>query len=169
MDQIKVYVGDCAVGVFAVGLSTKGICCLTLGDNKEQALQAVQKCFPKKKINLAQDPDIIKKIAAYIDKPKGNIGIDLDIQGTDFQKTVWDALKKIPYGTTTNYTELANKIGNPKAVRAVARACASNKIVIAIPCHRVLRLDGGFSGYRYGVQRKIDLLKREGIDINKTN
>lgn len=166
MKQINVYTGHCAVGVFAVGLSDKGICCLTLGDTNEQALQAVKKCFPSANLIKAQDSSITKIVANYIDNPKDKLSIDLDIQGTDFQKTVWEKLAQVPYGTTTNYTELAEKIGNPKAVRAVARACALNKIVIAIPCHRVLRLDGGFSGYRYGVQRKIELLKREGININ---
>src|SRR3954463_12992746 len=100
-------------------------------------------------------------VVGFVNATTGNLDLPLDVRGTAFQQRVWEALRKIPPGTTTSYTEIAKRIGAPTAVRAVARACASNVIAVAIPCHRVVRTDGALSGYRWGVERKRELLKLE--------
>jgi AraC family transcriptional regulator, regulatory protein of adaptative response / methylated-DNA-[protein]-cysteine methyltransferase len=97
----------------------------------------------------------------FVEAPKLGFDLPLDVRGTAFQQRVWQALREIPVGSTASYSEIAKRIGRPKAVRAVAQACASNAIAVAIPCHRVLRTDGDLSGYRWGVERKAKLLKRE--------
>jgi len=100
-------------------------------------------------------------VVDFVETPGAGLSLPLDIRGTAFQQRVWQALTEIPLGTTLSYTELAERIGSPKAVRAVARACATNTIALAIPCHRVVRSDGSLSGYRWGVERKRVLLERE--------
>ena len=97
----------------------------------------------------------------FVERPTLGLDLPLDVRGTAFQQRVWKALRQIPAGTTTTYTKLAAKIGRPRAVRAVAHACASNAIAVAIPCHRVVRTDGALAGYRWGVERKRALLERE--------
>ena len=97
-----------------------------------------------------------------VDAPSASFDGPLDAQGTDFQRKVWRALRDIPAGATASYLDIANRIGCPRAVRAVAAACAANPIAIAIPCHRVVRTGGGLSGYRWGIERKRALLAREG-------
>jgi AraC family transcriptional regulator of adaptative response/methylated-DNA-[protein]-cysteine methyltransferase len=103
----------------------------------------------------------VEAITRYLDAPAQNIDLPLDIRGTAFQRRVWTALRRLRAGTTTTYTDLARRIGQPRAVRAVARACATNTIALAIPCHRVIRTDGNLSGYRWGLHRKRTLLDRE--------
>jgi AraC family transcriptional regulator of adaptative response/methylated-DNA-[protein]-cysteine methyltransferase len=103
----------------------------------------------------------VEAITRYLDAPAQNIDLPLDIRGTAFQRRVWTALRRLRAGTTTTYTALARRIGQPRAVRAVARACATNTIALAIPCHRVIRTDGNLSGYRWGLHRKRALLDRE--------
>jgi AraC family transcriptional regulator, regulatory protein of adaptative response / methylated-DNA-[protein]-cysteine methyltransferase len=97
-----------------------------------------------------------------VETPGAELDLPLDVRGTAFQRRVWQALREIPAGSTTSYAELARRIGAPKSVRAVAQACAANPLAVAIPCHRVVRGDGGLSGYRWGVERKRALLEREG-------
>jgi AraC family transcriptional regulator of adaptative response/methylated-DNA-[protein]-cysteine methyltransferase len=97
-----------------------------------------------------------------VEAPGTGLDVPLDARGTDFQRRVWRALRTIPVGSTASYTDIAGRIGAPKSVRAVAQACAANAIAVAIPCHRVVRSDGGLSGYRWGVERKRALLAREG-------
>ena len=103
----------------------------------------------------------LAKVAAFVDAPARGLNLPLDMRGTAFQRRVWHALREIPVGSTASYTQIANRIGSPNAVRAVAQACASNSIALAIPCHRVVRSDGTLSGYRWGVDRKRELLDRE--------
>jgi len=100
-------------------------------------------------------------VVGFVEAPAQGLDLPLDLRGTAFQQRVWQALRKIPAGTTATYSEIAKRIGRPKAVRAVAQACAGNAIAVAIPCHRVVRLDGGLSGYRWGVARKRALLDKE--------
>ena len=100
-------------------------------------------------------------MVGFVEAPALGLDLPLDVRGTAFQQRVWRALREIPAGSTASYTEIAERIGAPKAVRAVARACASNAIAVAIPCHRVVRTDGALSGYRWGVERKRALLQRE--------
>jgi AraC family transcriptional regulator of adaptative response/methylated-DNA-[protein]-cysteine methyltransferase len=101
------------------------------------------------------------QVVGFIEAPALGMNLPLDVRGTAFQERVWQALRKIPPGTTISYADLAERIGSPKAVRAVAQACGANRIAVAIPCHRVVRRDGDISGYRWGVERKRELLKRE--------
>ena len=101
------------------------------------------------------------KVVGFVEAPQLGLDLPLDVQGTAFQQRVWQALRKIPAGSTASYTEVARRIGAPQSVRAVASACASNAIAVAIPCHRVVRTDGALSGYRWGVARKRELLARE--------
>ena len=110
---------------------------------------------------------IAAKVIAFVEAPRGSLELPLDIQGTAFQHRVWEALRRIPAGATASYTEIAEAIGAPKSVRAVASACAANRLAVAIPCHRVIRTGGALSGYRWGVERKRALLKREAKSCNK--
>jgi AraC family transcriptional regulator of adaptative response/methylated-DNA-[protein]-cysteine methyltransferase len=108
----------------------------------------------------------VKQVLAHLESPQRTLGLPLDVQGTAFQRLVWTALREIPPGSTASYADIASKIGRPKAARAVARACATNKIAVAIPCHRAVRRDGGLGGYRWGMERKRAVLEREA-DLNK--
>ena len=101
------------------------------------------------------------RVVGLVEAPDVGLSLPLDVRGTAFQERVWQALSRIPPGETANYTELARRIGAPRSVRAVAGACAANPLAVAIPCHRVVRRDGGLSGYRWGVERKRALLERE--------
>ena len=108
---------------------------------------------------------ILPKVIRFIDAPQSRPDLPLSIEGTAFQKTVWEALRAIPAGKTVSYAELAAKVGRPKAVRAVAGACAANRLAVVIPCHRVVRSDGNLSGYRWGMERKRALLEREASRV----
>jgi len=104
---------------------------------------------------------LVAQVVGFIEAPALGLNLPLDVRGTAFQQRVWQALREIPPGTTVSYTQIAERIGAPKAVRAVAQACGANRIAVAIPCHRVVRRDGDVSGYRWGVERKRELLQRE--------
>lgn len=159
---IKYAVKKSSLGLMLLAKSDKGICALFFSDNQNTLIQELQYRFPRTNI-IADDNicDDIAKISSFMDEPKQEINLPLDIQGTEFQQRVWKALQEIPLGTKVSYTDIAKKIGSPKSVRAVANACGENKISILIPCHRVVRRDGSVSGYRWGIERKIELLKRE--------
>ena len=103
----------------------------------------------------------VRQVVAFVEAPNDGLALPLDIRGTAFQRQVWQALQAIPPGRTVSYAELARRIGAPQSVRAVAQACAANALAVAIPCHRVVRTDGALSGYRWGVERKRELLARE--------
>jgi AraC family transcriptional regulator of adaptative response/methylated-DNA-[protein]-cysteine methyltransferase len=104
---------------------------------------------------------VIRRVIELVESRNSRAGVPLDIQGTAFERRVWSALRRIPAGSTASYAQIAARIGAPQAVRAVARACAANKLAVAVPCHRVVRSDGALSGYRWGVARKRTLLARE--------
>ena len=127
---------------------------------------------PEAKATVVRDDRAVKPcveaVTRFLDAPAQNIDLPLDVRGTAFQRRVWTALRRLRAGTTTTYTDLARRIGQPRAVRAVARACASNTIALAIPCHRVIRTDGNLSGYRWGVDRKRALLNRERVAAGRT-
>ena len=133
------------------------------GHDPQLLVRDLQDRFPK--ANLIGDEsayqELIAKVVGLIEKPGVGFGLPLDIRGTAFQQRVWKALQQIPLGSTATYSEIAAKIGMPKAVRAVAQACGANALAVAIPCHRVIRNDGSLSGYRWGVERKRVLLERE--------
>lgn len=154
---------ECTLGSLLVAISEKGVCAISLGDEPENLLKELQDRFPHANLIGAESAfeTMIAKVIAFVEAPNIGLELPLDIRGTAFQQRVWQALQEIPYGQTTTYTELAHKIGKPKAIRAVASACAANTLAIAIPCHRVIRQDGSLSGYRWGVLRKRALLKKE--------
>jgi AraC family transcriptional regulator, regulatory protein of adaptative response / methylated-DNA-[protein]-cysteine methyltransferase len=161
--EIHFAVGQCSLGAILVAKSKKGICAITLGDDAERLVHDLQDRFPKANLIGAdkQFEALVADVVGFVEAPKLGLNMPLDIQGTAFQQRVWQALREIPAGETVTYTDVAIRIGAPKAVRAVAQACAANKIAIAIPCHRVVRSDGSLSGYRWGVKRKRSLLNME--------
>ncbi len=161
--NIRFAVGECSLGSVLVAASEKGICAITLGDDPDTLVRGFQDQFAKAHLIGAdtQFERMVAQVIGFIESPGTGIDLPLDVQGTAFQQKVWRALREIPLGQTASYSQIAQRIGSPKAVRAVAGACASNKIAVAIPCHRVVRSDGNLSGYRWGVERKRALLKRE--------
>ena len=161
--EMRFAVGACSLGAILVAASDKGVCAILLGDDPESLLKDLQDRFPRARL-LGGDKDferLTAKVISFVEAPRGGFDLPLDIQGTAFQHRVWEALRRIPAGATASYAEIAEAIGAPKSVRAVARACASNHLAVAIPCHRVVRTDGSLSGYRWGVKRKRALLARE--------
>ena len=156
-------VGACSLGAILVAESHRGICAILLGDDPEALVQDLQDRFPQALLR-GDEPDFEQRIAqvvGMIEVPTTQPNLPLDIRGTAFQHRVWQALRAIPAGCTLSYSELAAAIGSPRAVRAVASACAANALAVAIPCHRVIRQDGALSGYRWGIERKRELLARE--------
>ena len=164
--DIRFAVGQCSLGAVLVAQSDKGICAITLGDAPEVLIEDLQDRFPKANL-IGADADFEKTVAQVIGLVDQGQALDLplDIRGTAFQQRVWQALRAIPVGETRSYAEVAEMIGSPAAVRAVAGACAANALAIAIPCHRVVRTDGALSGYRWGVERKRALLSKEGQNV----
>jgi len=161
--EIRFAVGQCSLGAILVAQSQLGICAILLGDDPELLVRDLQDQFRKAHL-IGGDVDfeqLVAQVVGFIEAPARGLNLPLDVQGTAFQERVWQALRDIPTGTTVSYAEIAERIGSPKAVRAVAQACAANHIAVAIPCHRVVRRNGDISGYRWGVERKRELLQRE--------
>lgn len=161
--EILFAIGESSLGAILVAQSEHGICAILLGDDPELLLRALQDQFPKARL-IGGDERFEQRVAqvvGFIEAPALGLDLPLDIRGTAFQQRVWQALREIPAGSTASYSEIAQRIGAPRAVRAVAGACAANALAVAIPCHRVLRQDGALSGYRWGVDRKRALLERE--------
>lgn len=161
--QIKFAIGECSLGTVLVAATDKGVCAIDFGSDADGLLKQLQDRFPQADLvggDAAFDA-LVSKILSYLEMPRGDLDLPLDIRGTAFQHKVWAALRAIPAGQTASYTDIARAIGQPSAVRAVAQACSANRIAVAIPCHRVVRLDGDVSGYRWGVDRKRELLSRE--------
>ncbi len=162
--EIRFALGECSLGSILVAQSERGICAIFLGDDPDELARDLQHRFPRAKLigGDGEFEQLVSKVVGFIEAPALGLDLPLDVRGTAFQQRVWQALRMIPAGETASYTEIAARIGAPKAVRAVAQACASNPIAVAIPCHRVVRNDGVLSGYRWGVERKRTLLDREG-------
>jgi AraC family transcriptional regulator of adaptative response/methylated-DNA-[protein]-cysteine methyltransferase len=155
--------GQCSLGSILVAQSSKGVCSILIGDDPDQLVRDLEQRFPKANL-IGDEPgyeQLIARVVGLIETPELGLDLPLDIRGTAFQQRVWKALREIPPGSTATYTDIARKIGMPKAARAVAGACGSNGLAVAIPCHRVIRSDGSISGYRWGVERKRALLERE--------
>lgn len=161
--DIKFAVGACSLGAILVARTDKGVCAILLGDDPDALVRDVQDRFPKANFigGDAAFEGWVATVVGFVDDPARGLDLPLDIRGTAFQQRVWQALRDIPAGRTASYSEVARLIGAPKSVRAVASACAANAIAVAIPCHRVVRNDGGLSGYRWGVARKRALLDKE--------
>ncbi|MFJ2981725.1 MULTISPECIES: bifunctional DNA-binding transcriptional regulator/O6-methylguanine-DNA methyltransferase Ada [unclassified Pseudomonas] len=156
-------VGQCSLGAILVAQSEKGICAILLGDDPERLLEQLQDQFPNARLvgGNADYERVVAEVVGFVEAPALGLNLPLDVQGTAFQERVWQALREVPLGCRVSYSEIAERIGAPNAVRAVAMACAANRIAVAIPCHRVVRRDGDISGYRWGVERKRQLLARE--------
>ena len=163
--SIRYAVEPCALGVILVAATPRGVCAIEFGDSAHDLVDRLRLRFPKAMLEPAdaQFRQWIGKVLQFIEQPQGLLDLPLHIQGTVFQQRVWKALQDIPSGQTASYAQVAEKIGQPTAVRAVARACAANEVAVAIPCHRVVRSDGSLSGYRWGVERKAELLRREAL------
>ena len=155
--------GECSLGAILVAQSRRGVCAILLGDDPARLLRDLENRFPK--ANLVGDErgyqDVVARVVAVVEQPRAGLDLPLDIRGTAFQQRVWNALQEIPVGSTVSYADIAERIGSPSSVRAVAQACGANALAVAIPCHRVVRRDGALSGYRWGVERKRALLDRE--------
>ncbi len=161
--EIRFALGQCALGAILVAQSRRGICAIALGDDPEALLRDFQDRFPRAAL-IGGDPEfeaLVARVVGFVEAPRIGLDLPLDIRGTAFQQRVWQALRQIPPGSTASYAEIARRIGEPRASRAVAQACAANALAVAIPCHRVVRSDGGLSGYRWGIARKQALLDRE--------
>jgi AraC family transcriptional regulator of adaptative response/methylated-DNA-[protein]-cysteine methyltransferase len=162
---IRFAVGECSLGSILVAATERGVCSILLGDDPDGLARDLQDRFPRARL-VGGDLDferLVAKVVGFVEAPALGLDLPLDVRGTAFQQRVWQALREIPAGRTSTYTKIAARIGAPRAVRAVARACASNAIAVAIPCHRVVRRDGTLSGYRWGVERKRRLLEREAV------
>lgn len=160
---IRFAIGQCSLGAILVAASARGICAILIGDDPDALARDLQDRFPKAELvgGDAEFEQRVAKVVGFVEAPKLGLDLPLDVRGTAFQQRVWQALRDIPAGQTASYTDIAQRIGAPKAVRAVAGACAANALAVAIPCHRVVRTDGSLSGYRWGVERKRALLERE--------
>ncbi|HWL30487.1 MAG TPA: bifunctional DNA-binding transcriptional regulator/O6-methylguanine-DNA methyltransferase Ada [Burkholderiaceae bacterium] len=161
--DIRFAIGQSSLGAILVAQSARGICAILLGEDPEKLAHDLQDMFPRANLlgGDAAFEQLVATVVGFVEAPSLGLQLPLDIRGTVFQQRVWKALLDIPPGSTVSYTELARRIGAPAAVRAVASACAANRLAVAIPCHRVVRSNGGLSGYRWGVERKRTLLDRE--------
>lgn len=161
--RITFAIGTCSLGSILVAATDKGICAILLGDEPEPLLRDLHERFSNAELTGGDRKfeRLVAKVIALVDAPPGLFDLPLDIRGTAFQHRVWQALRAIPAGTTASYADIAAAIGAPKAVRAVASACAANAIAVAVPCHRVVRTDGSLSGYRWGLARKRALIEKE--------
>src|SRR5450759_3308307 len=151
------------LGLVLAGATGAGLCCAMLADDEATLAAALREEFGSADLRRddAEVGGIAERIAAYVDGIEDMPRLPLDLQGTDFQRRVWEALLRIPAGVTVTYTEVAREIGAPTSQRAVANACGDNHLAIVVPCHRVVRADGGLGGYKWGVERKRRLLERE--------
>ncbi len=164
-EVLRFAIGESDLGPILVASSERGVCAILLGNEPSALIDDLQGRFPRAQLvggDRAYER-LVARVVGLVQQPRAAFALPLDLRGTVFQRRVWRALNRIPPGTTLTYAELARRIGAPKAVRAVAAACAANALAVAIPCHRVIRSDGGLAGYRWGVERKRALLKRESI------
>jgi AraC family transcriptional regulator of adaptative response/methylated-DNA-[protein]-cysteine methyltransferase len=162
--SIRFAIGACSLGAILVAATDKGICAILLGDDPDLLARDLQDRFPRAELRGAEADfeATVATVVGFVESPALGFDLPLDVRGTAFQQRVWQALRAIPSGSTVSYAELAERVGVPSGARAIAGACAANPVAVAIPCHRVVRQDGSISGYRWGVERKAALLKREG-------
>ena len=162
-EDIKFAVGQTSLGAILVASSAKGVAAILLGDDPDKLVRNLQDRFPRARLVGADRAyeALIARVVGFVENPGLGLDLPLDVRGTAFQRRVWQALQEIPVGERVSYSEIARRIGLPGSARAVAGACASNHLAVAIPCHRVVRNDGSLSGYAWGVERKQALLERE--------
>jgi AraC family transcriptional regulator of adaptative response/methylated-DNA-[protein]-cysteine methyltransferase len=161
-DPIRYALGQSALGAVLAAMSKRGLREIALGDDPDELARDFQRRFPEAELASVKEAEAwLVKVIRFVEAPASGLDLPLDIRGTAFQQKVWQALRQIPAGAKVSYTDIAERIGAPKSVRAVAAAIAANTLAVAIPCHRVIRADGSLSGYRWGVERKAALLRRE--------
>lgn len=162
-EVIRFAVAQCSLGAILVASSEKGVAAILIDDDPEALVRELQDRFPRARL-VGGDSEyeaLVARVVGFVEAPGLGLDLPLDVRGTAFQRRVWQALRDIPLGQTVSYAVVAQRIGSPQSVRAVAGACAANNIAVAIPCHRVVRSDGALSGYRWGVERKRMLIDRE--------
>jgi AraC family transcriptional regulator of adaptative response/methylated-DNA-[protein]-cysteine methyltransferase len=164
-ETISYAIGECALGKVLIARSVSGVCAILIGDNNDELEADLAGRFPKAKLaaNEAVVHDDLAKVTRFVNKPCEGLHLLLDMRGTPFQRRVWEKLRSISVGRTVTYAELARWVGPLTSARAVAGACAANSIALAIPCHRVVRTDGGLADYRWGIERKRELIRREAL------
>jgi AraC family transcriptional regulator of adaptative response/methylated-DNA-[protein]-cysteine methyltransferase len=153
--------GRCALGIALVAKSERGLCALLLGDDPATLAADLRQRFPQAELREAPLEPLVSQVATFLAAPAGGLDVALDLHGSEFQKKVWEALLEIPAGSTESYGGIAQRIGSPQSAKEVGEACAANPLAVAVPCHRVVRKDGGLAGYRWGVRRKRALLELE--------
>lgn len=162
-ETLRYAIVPCSLGNALVALSEHGIIAIFFDSDARELRRELARRFPAASLEEGgiEPAAVTAQVVAFIESPASELELPLDIRGTAFQRSVWGVLRKIPAGTTATYADVAERIGKPKAVRAVAQACAANALAVVVPCHRVIRSDGALSGYRWGVERKRTLLDRE--------
>jgi AraC family transcriptional regulator of adaptative response/methylated-DNA-[protein]-cysteine methyltransferase len=162
-NRIRFALGKCALGSILIATSERGLCEIALGDDPDVLARDFLARFPQAELTAGDSAfdEWVARVIGFVEMPASGLDLPLDMRGTAFQQKVWQVLRQIPAGAKVSYSEIAARIGAPKAVRAVAAAIAANALAVAIPCHRAIRLDGSLSGYRWGVERKAELLRRE--------
>lgn len=165
MTGIHYATAECSLGCVLLAARADGVCAILLGDHRDDLEQDLRRRFPRTECRADQDGlrAWVAQAVESIERPGTPLALPWAEHGTRFQRRVWAELKAVPPGSTTSYRELAVRVGQPKAVRAVARACAANPLAVAVPCHRVMRVDGALAGYRWGLDRKRALLEREAL------
>jgi AraC family transcriptional regulator of adaptative response/methylated-DNA-[protein]-cysteine methyltransferase len=163
-ETIRFAVRQCSLGLILVAATDRGICTIQFGDDEGRLIERLKTQFRHARFvaNEGNFESMIDLVLRLVESPQLAYDLPLDVRGTAFQERVWQALRNIPAGRTSTYAEIAAAIGEPKATRAVARACGANPTAVAIPCHRVVHANGDPSGYRWGSERKLKLLRREG-------
>ena len=155
----------CSLGSLLVAATERGVCFVRFGEREGELEQSLKTVFPFAPLERAESgavADWARALADYVDGRSNLAEVPLDVRGSQFEKRAWRALRQIPMGETRAYSDIAKRIGNPKAARAVARACAENPVPVVIPCHRVIEKSGSLGGYGGGISRKRALLEREG-------
>jgi AraC family transcriptional regulator of adaptative response/methylated-DNA-[protein]-cysteine methyltransferase len=160
---IRFAVGQCSLGAILVAATERGVCEIALGDDPQALVRDLEDRFHRAELSGGdrEFDAIVARVVGLVESPRPDVRLPLDVRGTAFQRRVWHELARIPLGARTTYAEVARRLGAPRATRAVAAACAANRLALAIPCHRVVRTDGSLAGYRWGVERKQALLARE--------
>jgi len=163
--EIRYTISQSSLGLVIIAGTTRGICAVRFGDSKSQLIEDLRQTFPEAAVAQGNEDfdQWAKAVIEQIDHPAQPRNLPLDIQGTAFQQRVWQALREIPAGATQSYAQLAARIGSPNAVRAVGTACGANPVAVLVPCHRAVRSDGSLAGYRWGLDRKQQLLQKEAV------
>lgn len=171
--EVSYAIADSPLGRMLVAATAKGVCSISFGQSDHELVSSLKDQFPRATLSPEREAtgwlaQAIQFIAEHMEENPLAARFPLDVRATSFQQRVWQALREIPRGETVTYSELATKLGSPRAVRAVAGACAANPVAIVVPCHRVIGKDGSLTGYRWGTERKRRLLEAESLSLQPT-